>query len=166
MAYTLEQHTAYHAWASERIAETLKQVDDAIVYKEHKSSFASIAKTLLHMWDAEIVWLKRFEGVNLIEWPSKKFSGNKQSLIEGYVASAKAIKTFIETAGDKKLHGKFSYKTMKGDPFEDIIEDTIYHVVNHGTYHRGQIVTMLRESGVSEILSMDIIIYLRSLKGK
>jgi uncharacterized damage-inducible protein DinB len=166
MAYTLQQHATYHAWASQRMADTLHLVTSEIIYREQKSSFASIAKTLLHLWDAEIVWLKRFEGISLTEWPSKNFSGGKDELIQGYLASAKAITTFVESADDKKLQQNFLYKTMKGDPFEDVIEDMIYHVINHGSYHRGQIVTMLRESGFNEILSMDIIIYLRSLKAK
>jgi uncharacterized damage-inducible protein DinB len=164
MSYTLQQHAAYHAWATERMAETLRTGDHSIINKEQKSSFASIAKTLLHLWDAEIVWLKRFEGTNLTEWPSKNFSGGTEELIQGYVASAKAINTFVKGASEAKLHEKFSYKTMKGDPFEDVIEDMVYHVINHGSYHRGQIVTMLRELGVNQILSMDIIIYQRSLK--
>jgi uncharacterized damage-inducible protein DinB len=166
VGYTLQQHVTYHAWASERMAETLKQVDHSIIKQEQKSSFGSIAKTLLHLWDAEIVWLNRFEGINLTEWPSKKFSGGTDDLIQGYVASANAIKKFVETSSDGKLQEKFSYKTMKGDPFQDVIEDMIYHVINHGSYHRGQIVTMLRELGVNQILSMDIIIYLRTLKTK
>ena len=58
----------------------------------------------------------------------------------------------------------YAYKNLKGDPFEDRIEDTLFHVVNHSTYHRGQIITMLREAGVAKVVSTDLIHYLRTLK--
>ena len=54
---------------------------------------------------------------------------------------------------------------MKGEPFTDSVEDTLFHVVNHSTYHRGQIITMLREAGETKVVSTDLIHYLRSLKG-
>jgi uncharacterized damage-inducible protein DinB len=61
------------------------------------------------------------------------------------------------------LESLYAYKNMKGDPFQDKVEDTLFHVVNHSAYHRGQITTMLREAGVEKVASTDLIHYLRTL---
>ncbi len=42
----------------------------------------------------------------------------------------------------------------------------LQHVVNHGTYHRGQIVTMLRQLGAAPPQSMDLIAFYRARKQK
>lgn len=52
------------------------------------------------------------------------------------------------------------YKNSKGDLFENRIEDILFHIINHSTYHRGQIMVFFRESGIEPIIS-DYIFYKR-----
>lgn len=164
MAYNIIQHLKYNAWANHRIATVVDPVDEQIIFMENKSSFPSIAKTLLHIWDAELVWLKRMQGTSLNVFPSTSFKGDKQELLRGFVDSSKSFLTFIESQGNDFLAKSYSYKNMKGDEFTDVVEDTLYHVVNHGTYHRGQVTTMLREAGITNLVSTDLIHYLRSAR--
>ncbi|MCE2996603.1 MAG: DinB family protein [Cyclobacteriaceae bacterium] len=163
MSYTIQQHLTYSVWATERLKETLEAVDEAILFAETKSSFPSIAKTLLHAWDAEVIWLKRLQGISLDSWPSQNFKGGKKELLEGIVQSAKNLAEFVESKGVGYLSTSVTYKNLKGDSFENQVEDMLFHVVNHGTYHRGQVTTLLHQLGVTKIQSMDIIFYLREL---
>ena len=164
MNYNLEHHLAYSIWANDTLVERLKKLDDAILHQEVKSSFPSIAKTLLHMWDAEVVWLKRFQGVSLTDWPSKNFNGTTTDLLNGVLKSSRDIQAFVASGGERLVKGTIRYKNLKGNEFEDPVEPILYHIVNHGSYHRGQITTMLRELGVTDLASTDIILYWRSLK--
>jgi uncharacterized damage-inducible protein DinB len=116
------------------------------------------------MWDAEVVWLKRFQGESLTDWPSKDFKGTTDDLLNGVVNSSKDIQAIVASGGEAFVKGKVRYKNLKGNEFEDDVEYLLYHVVNHGTYHRGQITTMLRELNVTDLVSTDIIFYWRSLK--
>ncbi len=164
MSYTIGQHLAYSVWATERLKETLDAVDETLLFAEVKSSFSSIAKTLLHAWDAEVIWLKRLQGVSLDSWPSQNFKGGKKELLEGIVQSARDLSAFVESKGVDYVSTTVQYKNLKGDSFENQVEDMLFHVVNHGTYHRGQVTTLLHQLGVTKIQSMDIIFYLRTLK--
>lgn len=163
MSYTIGQHLAYSVWATERLKETLDAVDEAILFSEVKSSFSSIAKTLLHAWDAEVIWLKRLQGVSLDSWPSQNFKGGKKELLGGIVQSAKNLAAFVESKGVDYVSTTVQYKNLKGDLFENRVDDMLFHVVNHGTYHRGQVTTLLHQLGVTKIKGMDIIYYLREL---
>ena len=139
------------------------ELPDDIYFKENKSSFPSVAKTVLHMWGAQNIWLKRLQGESLTTWPHQPSQDTKEGQLNGLVQSAQSILDLVKSKGEAFLSSLYSYTNMKGEPFTDSVEDTLFHVVNHSTYHRGQIISMLREEGVTNVVSTDLIHYLRSL---
>ena len=111
------------------------------------------------MWGAEEIWFKRLNGESLDYFPepgndfsafTKQFSSRSQSYID--LVKAKDEKYFTELC---------NYKAVAGNPFTNPRWEMIHHCMNHSTYHRGQIVTILREVGVTTIPSTDLITYLR-----
>jgi uncharacterized damage-inducible protein DinB len=164
MVYSLEHHLAYSIWANETLIAKLKTLDESILHQEVKSSFPSIAKTLLHMWDAEVIWINRFNGVSLTDWPSKNFKGTTTDLLNGVARSSRDIKNIVSSRGETFVNSTIRYKNLKGEEFEEPVQYLLYHIVNHGTYHGGQITTILRELGIADLASTDIIFYWRSLK--
>jgi uncharacterized damage-inducible protein DinB len=162
-------HLTYSVWATAKLSEIIENADEAVLTQETPSSFSSIKKTILHIWDAEAIWLKRLQGVSLTDWPSKDFDGDDEALISGWVDSAIAFRDYIESRGEGYLQTVIEYKNTSGKAFSNTVEEIIYHVVNHGTFHRGQIVTMLRANGVTNLAvneqtsSTDLITYLRAV---
>ena len=61
-----------------------------------------------------------------------------------------------------ELDRTLTYKNSKGIQFSSYSE-TILHCINHSTYHRGQIITMLRQLGQNNLLSTDYITYCRGI---
>lgn len=164
MAYSILKHLTFNEWANTKVAELLLNADDVIYYQKNRSSFHSIAKTIMHIWDAEYIWLKRMNSESPDTWPSANFNGTKEDALRGLIQSSNDILMFIESKEEAFLSSLYAYKNMKGDSFEDSYEETLFHVVNHGTYHRGQIISMLREAGLTKVVSTDLIHYLRTLK--
>jgi uncharacterized damage-inducible protein DinB len=154
----------YNAWANKQFANQLQSLDEKILYGEVKSSFPSIAKTWLHMWDAEIVWLMRMKGTSLSEWPSAKFAGDRNQLLNGLVNCSEEILSYVKSQSPSFATSEITYINLKGDQFTDPVEDVLYHMVNHGAYHRGQITTLLRQAGVTNLVGTDLIHYLRTSK--
>ena len=68
---------------------------------------------------------------------------------------------FISAKGEAFLTEQIDYKTMKGDAYSNTAEEILVHVINHGTFHRGQVITMLRELGFTQFPSTDLITFLR-----
>ncbi|MEO7988089.1 MAG: DinB family protein [Chryseolinea sp.] len=161
--YSIHKHLTFNVWANTKTAEVLRNVEDEIYFQENKSSFPSIAKTVIHMWGAQYIWLTRMQGTSLTTFPNMEIR-DKMISLDGLVKSSENIQKFIESKDEDFLSSTYAYKNMKGDPFEDSYEDTLFHVVNHGTYHRGQIITMLREAGITNVVGTDLIHYLRTLK--
>jgi uncharacterized protein (DUF952 family) len=60
---------------------------------------------------------------------------------------------------DEALHQRIAYINLRGEPREYPLAHMMQHVVNHGSYHRGQIVSLLRQLG-KKPPSTDLIIYM------
>ena len=71
------------------------------------------------------------------------------------------IRTFIESLDSEGLSRVIEYKTMNGQPGTSAYWQMIVHVVNHGSYHRGQVATMLRQLGATPAQSTDMIAFFR-----
>ncbi len=161
MAHSLINHLSYNLWANERMGHLLMAQGDSILYTEQKSSFASIAKTVFHIWDAEVIWLTRIKGIALTDWPSKKFAGGKSEMLKGLINSSTELVQFIKEIDEPFQQEKLVYKNLKGESYENTMDEILFHVINHSTYHRGQIITLLRESGVAQMVSTDLINWFR-----
>lgn len=163
MAYSIHEHLTYNLWANTKIAEALRIIDDKLYMQDNNSSFSSIAKTVLHLWGSQFIWLRRMQGESLSEWPSANITDKEESLA-GLIVSSAELVSFVKSKDESFLKSTYAYKNMKGEPFADSYEDTLFHIVNHGTYHRGQIITMLRQGGITTLPGTDLIHYLRSLR--
>lgn len=161
MAHTLEHHLTYNLWANQRIGNLLLKQDEAVLNTEQKSSFSSIAKTVLHLWDAEVIWLTRLKGETIAEWPSKKFAGGKAEMVAGMLQTSTELMEFVKSQPATFLDQTITYKNMKGDAYQNRVEEILFHLVNHGTYHRGQITTLLRQMGATDLVSTDLIGWFR-----
>ena len=161
MPHNLVSHLTYNLWANERIGHLLMTHDESILKTEKKSSFASIEKTVFHVWDAETIWLTRLKGGSLADWPSKSFTGRKSEMLTGWINTSNELLQFMKEKGDAFQLQKIVYTNMKGDAYENTVEEILYHLVNHGTYHRGQIITLLRDSGITQLVTTDLIAWFR-----
>lgn len=117
------------------------------------------------MLGAQQLWLMRLSGTSPTQIPSFQFN-NSQELISGWMVNCKEL--FEKGCSFKKeeLKEKKEYTTFTSGAYSSRIYEMIMTVVNHGTYHRGQLVTMLRALGVEEIPQTDFIFYTRAVKTK
>ena len=141
----------YGAWANTRTFDAVAGLAAEQFTKELTSSFPSIRDTLAHILGAEWAWLKRWQG----ESPGKLLAGADYptvgSLRERFTAIDAERRTFIAALSDERLAGAFDYRDLAGNPARLPYLASMQHVVNHGTYHRGQITTMLRQLGAKPV---------------
>lgn len=147
---TLQQAKLLHAfssWASNRIFDAVIQLPEEEYFRDLKSSHKSIHGTLVHLVAAEKIWLSRWVG-----------TPDASLLTAGEVPGLSGLRTLWEKVGfetakflgsltDKKLQSTFAMKASGGETFTHIYWQAIQHVVDHSTYHRGQVAGMLRQLG-------------------
>lgn len=157
----LEQYAAYNLWANQRMVDAIANLSDEQINQQIESSFSSIYKTLLHLYDVENVWWQRVKLDESWQWPSEAFTGSVLELGKNLLAQSKQWKEWVDIATEAALQHEFIYKNSKKDQFKQPVSEALHHLFNHQTYHRGQLVTMLRQVGVTTIPNTDLISFLR-----
>lgn len=153
--------TKYNLWANTKIIEFISKAEPAVLDKELISSFKTIRATLYHIWDAELIWCTRLSGTSFSYWPSEEFKGTGEDAFRQIKEQSAALAAYAESCTEETLQSNIHYSSMDGKKFDSRICDVLSHVVNHSTFHRGQIVTMLRNVGCTELSSTDYITYCR-----
>lgn len=152
------QYAQYNVWANERVAGF---INEEWVDIEMKSSFSTIRKTLYHLWDAQHIWLSRLNGLPVSGGPGKTFTGSFKEACSLLVLSSKELVAFIEKKEESFLLREISYENLQKATFTNKVYEMIMQTCNHATFHRGQLITMLREAGATELKSTDMITFLR-----
>jgi len=161
MKVLLQQYASFNAWANDTIAAAILPLDHALIHCEIKSSFNSLYKTLWHVWNAEKIWVRRLEK-KPAEPASDPFQGNPEKLAAAmHQMDFWLADSIASIASDDPFLEKFSYTNSQGLPFNEPMWQILVHLFNHNTYHRGQMVTMLRNLGIEKIPATDFIAFCR-----
>jgi uncharacterized damage-inducible protein DinB len=156
----------YNAWANARILRAVEPLTPEAFLRDLKNSFPSVRDTLVHILGAEWIWLRRWHG----ESPSQTLPAadflTLASLKDRYAAVEKERRAFLEGLSEKRLAQPFPYRDIAGKAHTLLLVQSLQHVVNHGTYHRGQITTMLRQLGATPVSTDLARFYLEHAVGK
>lgn len=160
----LHLYAAHNLWANQKITDTIRLLTEEKIQEEMVSSFSSIYKTVLHQLDAEAIWWQRLKLAEHIERPSEHFTGNFEELQLKLLQQSSIFEQWLSNANEYQLLHVFAYQRSKTEQCKQPVFQVLLHVFNHGSYHRGQLVTLLRQSGITKIPATDFNDYLRQKK--
>ena len=155
----------YNRWANERVLEATAALDAERFTRDMGSSFPSVRDTLIHVLSSDWVWLERWHGRSPAARPAEWVLETHAQVAERWRAIQDEREAFIETLSPASLETIIDYRTTRGEPYRGPLEQLLRHVVNHSTYHRGQITTMLRQLGATPA-STDLVAYHRTLAAR
>jgi uncharacterized damage-inducible protein DinB len=141
----------FNAWANHRTIVAVAALTPEQFTKPMGSSFSSVRDTLAHICGGEWVWLERFQGRSPSAMPDNSRFADLDSLREHWAPIGSQLVKFVRGLTQEDLNGVLEYKTMKFGVYKSPLWQSLQHVANHGTYHRGQITTMLRQQGAQPI---------------
>lgn len=147
----------YNIWANNRLINNLIEQDDELLNKEFVGSFPTIRATILHIWFAETGWLSRLNGNGWKTSSVTNFTGTNNELFKKWLMTSERFKKFVEKA-DLEKEIQFEHK---GENFSIPAREIVQTVFNHGSYHRGQVVMMMRQLGISKVSQTDYIEWVR-----
>lgn len=157
----LLRYANYNKWANQRITNAILSAGEAAADIEMKSSFSTVRKTIYHIYDSQHTWIMRIQNKPYSWPPSKDFKGDLVEFSKLLTESSQDWINYIDTLNNQDLQKIISYKNTKGIDHQTPLEEIIMHCFNHSTYHRGQLVTMLRQVGLNSFEPMDFIAFVR-----
>jgi uncharacterized damage-inducible protein DinB len=125
------------------------------------SSFASIRDTLVHTYSSEWAWHSRWQGTSPAAHLSPERFQAPTALRAPWRELEQHVRGMLETLGESGIERVFEYTMFNGQPGATPFSQMVQHIVNHGSYHRGQVTTMLRQLGAQPATGMDLLAFYR-----
>jgi uncharacterized damage-inducible protein DinB len=152
-----EQMYHYHVWASQIIMQRIQELPATVLHQEVNSSFPTLAHALSHMYAVDQMWYLVLTGTSMPEALQICMTRNGETFA--------TIEKYFERNAElsNQYLNWFSQQTdlektlLLNNPFAGVRQtsfaEMILHLVNHGTYHRGNISTMLRQLGHASVMN-------------
>jgi uncharacterized damage-inducible protein DinB len=151
----------YHYWARDRVLDAAEALPLDHYTRDVGSSFRSVRDTLVHTYSAEWVWHSRWRGTSpTVMIPFAEYP-DISTLRSAWAATERDVRAVLEEFGEAGLDRRIEYRLLSGQAGASQFRHMLQHVVNHATYHRGQVTTLLRQLGAAAPPSTDLIAFYR-----
>ena len=151
----------YHYWARDRVLDAADALTPAQLTQSLGNSFSSVRDTLVHLYSADWVWCSRWQGESPTAMVDPSAFPDMATIRSVWTAHEATMRSVLNTLGDDGAGRVMEYRLMNGQSGASIFWQMFQHLVNHGSYHRGQITTLLRQLGAAPPKSMDLIAFYR-----
>lgn len=153
---------AYNAWANRQMFDAAAALPTDLYLRDLKSSHGGIHGTLAHIVWAEHLWLNRWlrkPNPAVAQGKDLKSAADMRARWEEIEAERRA---FLAQLGEAQLDDTRVVKPSTGGEYVHTFHQMLLHTVDHSTYHRGQVVTLLRQVGVVPPSTGLIVFYRRA----
>ena len=141
----------YNRWMNQRIYDCCADLSDEERKRDRGAFFKSIHGTLNHILLADLIWFGRFKGE-----PFTGFAGLDDELYPEFERLREArqsmdagILEFVDALDEARIAGELRYTTVVNPaPRVSPFWFALTHFFNHQTHHRGQVTTLLSQSGI------------------
>lgn len=144
---TIRELFEYNYWARDRQLQACALLAEEQFLRPMGSSYASLRDTLAHLLAAEWVWLERWCGRSPKAMPAGSQFSTLTTLKERWSMVERGVREYLVGLKEEALPLPLTYVNLKGETWTYPLWQTLFHLVNHQTYHRGQVTTLLRQLG-------------------
>ena len=155
---TIHELYRYNRWANDRAFERLAKLPEEDFTRDLGNSYPSLRDTALHIVWAEWIWLERWRGTS----PQMVFQARDYATVQAIETKRSEVErgqlAFLDTLEPERLREVVPYVNLQGHTWRYPLWRQMVHVVNHSTYHRGQLTTMLRQVK-AQVITTDFLVF-------
>ena len=151
----------YNIWANNIVMSWLKDISSDQWSQPVVSSFGNLEATTLHIAAAESIWLDRLRKYDSPVWLPHVMNPGKEETLELWTKASKELRDFIQDFDENDLNEQLYFKRINGESSSMSNLHIFAHVFNHSTYHRGQLLTLLRQVGYEKVTGTDMLLFFR-----
>ena len=154
-SHFLQGHVAYSRWATFKLIDAARSLSEEQLRRDLGNSFGGVLATLTHIYAADRIWLSRLRGTPRFTLLDDGEEFTLDQLAAAWPQVNDGLAAYLDTA---QVGGDLHWTNLQGKKAHLPVWQVLLHVVNHATYHRGQITTMIRQLGGAAV-STDLIYY-------
>lgn len=148
----------YTRWADVRMMDAVAKLTPEQFTKDLGSSLKSVRDTVVHLASAQWIWVTRWKGESpKAMWAAAEYP-TLAAVRERWDPLAAELASFVAAQTEDSVAKPVNYRNLKGDPMSFVLGQLMLHAVNHSTYHRGQVTTLIRQLGAQPV-STDLVLY-------
>jgi len=151
----LQRYASYHLWANKELVSVLAKLTPEQATLNLGGSFENMRALVWHAWDAESTWYQRLQLEEKVITPSEQFTGSFAEGCAAWLRQSALLADWVAAATPARIDHIVAFTRQKNQHFKMPVADIIMHACNHATFHRGQMVFMLRQLGITRIPSTD-----------
>jgi len=157
----LQRMARYNQWMNQKLYDKVQLLSDDEIAKDRGAFFSSILGTLNHILVGDLLWFRRFAASKVckehltamkdIPRPTSLdglLFTDIRALHEQRELMDKLILDFSHTWNQTMLQSDIRYRDMKDNKHQRPLGELLQHVFNHQTHHRGQVTTLLFQTGI------------------
>lgn len=152
----------YNDWANEQVLDAAARLSRDAYNHDFGQAWGSVRGTLTHLYEVDQLWLRRWEQGDAPVAHDIEAFDTLDDLREAWLEVMEARRVFINGLKPGGLDQQRPYTNSKDEAYAEPLWQQLFHVINHGTDHRGQISTMLTELGVQHP-ELDFIFWARGI---
>lgn len=137
----------YTLWADRLVRDAAREVRPEDLTREAGVSFGSLLGTLVHMLGSQRLWLSRFTGQAPPVLPTPQDLPSFLTLAVAWEETHAELESFLAALTEEQLAAEIAWTSTEGQPHARPLWQPAFHMVNHATYHRGQVASLLRQLG-------------------
>jgi len=149
----------YNKWANARMLDLASKLTSEQFMADLRSSHRSVRDTLAHTLAAEWIWIERWKGTSPKALLTATDFPTVESLRERWAEVEQDYTEFLKGLSEDALDNVIAYTNTRGEKWAYPLVSMIQHLMNHSTYHRGQVVTMLRQLG-ADVSPVDLLVFM------
>jgi len=138
----------FNDWANARTFAAVGALTAEQLTLDNKSSLPSVLLTAAHIVGAEWIWLERWIGRSTGGFPAWVLQPDLADLLVRLRAVEAERAQYLAGLPEGAATSMVAFKLMNGTEDQQPVEVMVRHVVNHSTYHRGQIAAFIRQFGI------------------
>jgi uncharacterized damage-inducible protein DinB len=133
----------YNYWANRRMMKAARGLIEEQLHRQQGHSWGSVYDTLLHIMNAEWLWLSRWKGSSPSVFPTRDDYPTLGAMDKRWAELEAEMRAFVNQQTDDSLVREIAYRNTRREAFRLPLWQMMAHLPNHGTHHRGELAAML-----------------------
>jgi uncharacterized damage-inducible protein DinB len=138
----------FNNWANQLTLNSAEALSPDRFFQPQGHGWDSVQRTLVHMMNAEWIWLERWQGNSPREWLPFDDFPTVDAIRTHWAGIKNEQQTFVEDLNPKKLQQTLQYTSSRGIEYQAPLWLLLGHLVNHGTHHRSELSAIFTALGV------------------